>query len=212
MSVPHGDDHELWVDPHDPRRMISGNDGGATISFDGGATWSFDHGSADRAVLSRHHRQSVGRIGSTARSRTTRRFRFASRSDDGVITTDDWYPVGGGESGYIAPKPTDPNVVFAGHVHGDDDALRRCARSSRRDVSVSLNNYDGWAARDVPNRFPWTYPIVFSTHDPNVLYTEFSEGLSDDERGAELGSRSAAISPFTIRRRSAPRAVRSRTT
>ena len=87
-----------------------------------------------------------------------------------MITTDDWYPVGGGESGYIAPKPGDPNVVFAGTYTGTMTRYDVRTRQSR-DVSVSLNNYDGWAARDVPNRFPWTYPIVFSTHDPNLLYT-----------------------------------------
>ena len=93
-----------------------------------------------------------------------------SRSDDGVITSDDWYPVGGGESGYIAPKPGNPNVIVAGTYTGTMTRFDPRTKQSK-DVSVWLNNYDGWAARDVPNRFQWTYPIVYSTHDPNVLYT-----------------------------------------
>ena len=169
MSVPHGDDHELWVDPHDSRRMISGNDGGATISFDGGVTWS---SIMNQPTAQFYHvitdNQWPYRIYGAQQDNTT--VSILSRSDDGVITTDDWYPVGGGESGYIAPKPTDPNVVFAGTYTGTMTRYDVRTKQSR-DVSVSLNNYDGWAARDVPNRFPWTYPIVFSTHDPNVLYT-----------------------------------------
>jgi hypothetical protein len=78
--------------------------------------------------------------------------------------------VGGGESGYIAPKPGDPNIVIAGTYTGT--MTRYDVRTKQaKDISVWLNNYDGWAARDIPNRFQWTYPIVFSKHDPKVLYT-----------------------------------------
>lgn len=169
IRLPHGDTHALWIDPKDPKRMISGNDGGATISFDGGEVWSsiqnqptaqFYHAVTDD--------QWPYRIYGAQQDNTT--VSIVSRSDNGVITPDDWYPVGGGESGYIAPKPGDPNIVFAGTYTGTMTRYDVRTKQSK-DISVWLNNYDGWAARDVPNRFQWTYPIVFSKHDPTVLYT-----------------------------------------
>jgi photosystem II stability/assembly factor-like uncharacterized protein len=169
IRLPHGDTHALWIDPKDPRRMISGNDGGATVSLDGGAVWSsimnqptaqFYHTTTDD--------QWPYRIYGAQQDNTT--VSIVSRSDDGVITPNDWYPVGGGESGYIAPKPGDPNIVFAGTYTGT--MTRYDVRTKQaKDISVWLNNYDGWPARDIPNRFQWTFPIVFSKHDPKVLYT-----------------------------------------
>jgi photosystem II stability/assembly factor-like uncharacterized protein len=169
IHLPHGDTHALWIDPNDPRRMISGNDGGATISFDGGAVWSsimnqptaqFYHATTDD--------QWPYRIYGAQQDNTT--VSILNRSDDGAITTDDWYPVGGGESGYIAPKPGDPNIVIAGTYTGTMTRYDVRTKQSK-DISVWLNNYDGWAARDVPNRFQWTYPIVYSKRDRQVLYT-----------------------------------------
>ena len=168
IRLPHGDTHALWIDPADSRRMISGNDGGATISFDGGGTWSsvmnqptaqFYHVTTDD--------QWPYRIFGAQQDNTT--VSIVSRSDDGVITPSDWYSVGGGESGYIAPKPGDPNIVIAGTYTGT--LTRYDVRTKQtKDISVGLNNYDGWAARDVPNRFQWTFPILYSKHDPRVLY------------------------------------------
>jgi photosystem II stability/assembly factor-like uncharacterized protein len=168
IRLPHGDTHALWVDPKDPKRMISGNDGGATISFDGGEVWS---SIMNQPTAQFYHTitddQWPYRIYGAQQDNTT--LSIASRSDNGVITSDDWYPVGGGESGYIAPKPGDPNIVFAGTYTGT--MTRYDVRTKQaKDISVWLNNYDGWAARDVPNRFQWTFPIVFSKHDPKVLY------------------------------------------
>ena len=168
LRVPHGDTHELWVDPHDGRRMISGNDGGATISFDGGSTWS---SIMNQPTAQFYHvvtdDQWPYRIYGAQQDNTTVSIR--SRSDDGVITANDWYPVGGGESGYIAPKPGNPDVVVAGTYTGT--MTRYDVRTKQtKDISVWLNNYDGWPAAQVPNRFQWTYPIVYSRHDPRVLY------------------------------------------
>ena len=168
LRVPHGDTHELWVDPHDARRMISGNDGGATISFDGGSTWS---SIMNQPTAQFYHvvtdDQWPYRIYGAQQDNTTVSIR--SRSDNGVITAEDWYPVGGGESGYIAPKPGNPSIVIAGTYTGTMTRYDVRTKQSK-DISVWLNNYDGWPALDVPNRFQWTYPIVYSRHDPRVLY------------------------------------------
>src|SRR5205809_725676 len=117
IRVPHGDCHVLWIDPRDPKRMIEGNDGGATVSFDGGATWStvynqptaqFYHVATDD--------QFPYRIYGAQQDNST--VSIASRSDDGAITLRNWYPVGGGEAGYIAPQPGDATIVYAGTYMG----------------------------------------------------------------------------------------------
>ena len=168
LRLPHGDTHDLWIDPKDSKRLISGNDGGATVSMDGGESWSsimnqptaqFYHVTTDD--------QFPYRIYGAQQDNTT--VSIASRSDDGAISREDWYDVGGGESGYIAPKPNDPNTIIAGTYTG---TLTRYDVRTRhtKDISVGLDNYDGWPASQVPNRFQWTFPILYSRHRPNELY------------------------------------------
>src|SRR5437879_238298 len=189
IRVPHGDCHILWIDPKDPHRMIEGNDGGATVSFDGGSTWStvynqptaqFYHVATDDQFPYRIYgaQQDYSPVS------------IASRSDDGAITLRDWYAVAGGESGYIAPQPGDTGIVFAGTYMG---TLTRYDRrtSQTRDVSVWLNNYDGYASADVPYRSQWTFPIVFSPHDRNTLYVTAQKVLKTTDGGGSW----QAISP-----------------
>ncbi|MEO7086202.1 MAG: glycosyl hydrolase [Gemmatimonadaceae bacterium] len=189
LRLPHGDTHELWIDPRDNRRMISGNDGGATISFDGGSVWSTE---LNQPTAQFYHAitddQWPYRIYAAQQDNTT--VSIVSRSDDGTIGPSDWYPVGGGESGYIAPKPGNPSVVIAGTYTGTMTRYDTRTKQSK-DISVWLNNYDGFAARDVPNRFQWTYPIVYSTHDPKVLYTTANRVF----RSTNDGDSWEAISP-----------------
>jgi photosystem II stability/assembly factor-like uncharacterized protein len=168
IRVPHGDCHDLWIDPADPKRMINGNDGGACVSYDGGQTWStllnqptaqFYHVTTDN--------QFPYRVYGAQQDNST--LSVPSRSDNGAITQEEWYAVGGGESGYIAVRPDDPNVVFAGSYGG---LLTRYDHRTRqvRNISVWPDNPMGWGAKDLKYRFQWTYPIVISPHDPNVLY------------------------------------------
>jgi photosystem II stability/assembly factor-like uncharacterized protein len=168
VPAPHGDDHTLWVDPTDASRMIEGNDGGATISMDGGKSWSSIENQPTAQfyhVITDNH--FPYRIYGAQQDNTT--VSIASRSDHGVITESDWHDVSGGESSYIAPKPRDPHVVFAGSYMGTVTRFDDRTNQSR-DVSVWLNNYDGYAAKDVPYRFQWTFPILFSPYDSNTLY------------------------------------------
>jgi photosystem II stability/assembly factor-like uncharacterized protein len=168
VRLPHGDTHDLWIDPKDSQRLISGNDGGATVSIDGGESWSsimnqptaqFYHVTTDD--------QFPYRIYGAQQDNTT--VSIASRSDDGAISLVDWSPVGGGESGYIAPKPGDPYTVIAGTYTGT--LTRLDVRTKHvKDISVGLNNYDGWPSSRVPNRFQWTFPILYSRHQPNELF------------------------------------------
>ena len=112
IQTPHGDNHDLWIDPNDPNRMIESNDGGANISSNGGRTWSSENNQPTaqfyRVALDNdypYHAYGAQQDNTTVRTATRGR---------GGITERDWYDVGGGESGWIAPDPRDSNIVYAG--------------------------------------------------------------------------------------------------
>jgi photosystem II stability/assembly factor-like uncharacterized protein len=167
IGVPHGDNHDLWIAPEDPQRMIESNDGGANVSFNGGKSWSDqDQATAQfyRVALDNdfpYHIYGAQQDNSTVR--------IASRTSEGGIGTSDWYDVGGGESGWIAPSPKDSEIVFAGSYDGL--TTRYDHRTGQlRDVNPYPNNPMGWGAGDIKYRFQWNFPLVFSPHDPNTLY------------------------------------------
>ncbi len=167
MAVPHGDNHDLWIDPDNPMRMAEANDGGATISFNGGRSWS-DLMNQPTAQLY-HVAVDNGfpyRLYASQQDNTT--ISVPSRSDFGSITIEDWYTVGGGEDGYVAPRTDDSNIVYAGDHH----FVYRYDHRTRqiRDISPNPETYYGWGAADMLYRFWWTYPVMTSPHDPDVLY------------------------------------------
>jgi photosystem II stability/assembly factor-like uncharacterized protein len=168
LPAPHGDHHGLWIDPKNPDRLINGNDGGATISTDGGKTWTrqdnqptaqFYHVITDTqwpyyVYGAQQDNSSVA---------------IASYSDDGVITGRDWYPIGGGECGYIAPDPRDPNIIYANSEYYIARYDKRTEQS--QDISVLPLDVSGNGAAGLEHRFQWTEPLILSKHDPDVLYT-----------------------------------------
>ena len=168
VKVPHGDNHGMWIDPRNSQRMIVSNDGGVTVSLDGGKTWSrednqptaqFYHVTTDTAQPYRVY-GSQQDSGSVA---------IISRSDEGAIGRSDWFDVGGGEAGYIAPYPLDPNVVYAGDYMGTITRFDK-RTGQTKSVSVQPEISDGGGASQLEHRFQWTAPILISAHDPNVLY------------------------------------------
>ncbi len=173
VATPHSDHHDLWIDPSDPRRMIHGADGGASISLDGGASWSsiynqptgeFYHVTVDTRF--------PPRVYGAQQDNTT--LSLPSASDSAGIGEREWYDVGGAESGHIAVRSDDPDVVFAGSSGGGEGG--RITRyehrtGQQRDVSVWPEPTAGMAAKDYTYRFQWTSPIVLSPHDPGVLYS-----------------------------------------
>jgi photosystem II stability/assembly factor-like uncharacterized protein len=168
VRAPHGDNHALWIDPTNPKRLINGNDGGATISVDGGDTWSsvYNQPTAQFYHVVTDNRFPYYIYGAQQDNSTVA---IASASADGTIDRPDWYDVGGGESGYIAPDPTDPEIVYAGSYGGE---ITRYDHRTREEQAVNPwpVNPIGWAAGDVKHRFQWTEPIVFSPHDPKTMY------------------------------------------
>jgi photosystem II stability/assembly factor-like uncharacterized protein len=168
LRVPHGDNHGLWIDPSNPRRLINGNDGGATISTDGAQSWTsvYNQPTAQFYHVTTDHRFPYYIYGAQQDNSTVG---IASASPDGSIDRTDWYDVGGGESGYIAPDPTDPEIVYAGSYGGDITRLDHRTGETQA-VNPWPVNPIGWAAADLKHRFQWTEPILFSPHDPRTLY------------------------------------------
>jgi photosystem II stability/assembly factor-like uncharacterized protein len=168
IRVPHGDNHGLWIDPQNPRRMIASNDGGVTVSLDGGKTWTRED---NQPTAQFYHVITDSRtpyyVYGAQQDNST--MTIASRSDDGVIDRADWYAVGGGESGYIAPYPPDPNIVFAGDYEGWVDRFDK-RTGQVKNITVQPELTDGGGAARLEHRFQWTAPLMISPHDPNTLY------------------------------------------
>jgi photosystem II stability/assembly factor-like uncharacterized protein len=168
IHAPHGDNHALWIDPTNPKRLINGNDGGATVSTDNGETWTsvFNQPTAQFYHVTTDNRFPYYIYGAQQDNST---IAIASASAEGAIDRPDWYAVGGGESGYIAPDPTDPEIVYAGSYGGD---ISRYDHRTGEEQAINPwpVNPIGWSAADVKHRFQWTEPIVFSPHDPKTMY------------------------------------------
>ncbi len=180
IATPHGDNHDLWIDPRNPKRMIEANDGGANVTYDGGKSWTnqkyptaqFYHVTVDSQFPYRVYGAQQDNSTVSIASRTTR---FG-------ITERDWYPVGGGESGYIAVHPTDPNIVFAGSYGGYLTRYNHRTGQSQV-ISVWPENPMGAAAGELKYRFQWTFPIVISPHNPDVLYVAGNHVFKSTDQG-----------------------------
>jgi photosystem II stability/assembly factor-like uncharacterized protein len=168
VKVPHGDNHGLWIDPKNTKRMIASNDGGVTVSLDGGKSWTRED---NQPTAQFYHvvtdtRSPYYVYGAQQDNSSVA---IASASDDGFIGRDNWYSVGGGEAGYIAPDPNDPNIVYAGDYEGN---LTRFDRRTNQVKSIAIwpELTDARGAAVLEHRFQWTAPIVISPLDPNTMY------------------------------------------
>jgi len=161
----HGDNHDMWIAPNDPQRMIEGNDGGASVSYNGGKTWT----DQDFATAQFYH------------VTTTNHFPYrvcgAQQDNSGVcgpsrypggINRAQWYDVAG-ESGHIQARPDNPDVTFGGDNSG---FLVRVDHKTDlgRQVDPWPDSPDGLPAGAGKYRFQWTAPLLISPHDPRVLY------------------------------------------
>jgi photosystem II stability/assembly factor-like uncharacterized protein len=205
VDVPHGDTHALWIDPKNAKRMINSNDGGGTISFDAGATWSsiynqptaqFYHVTTDN--------QFPYRIYGAQQDNSA--ISIASRSDDGEIGERDYYSVAGCENATIAVDPRNPLVTYGGCYMGSFSRYDH-GRRQERDISVTMRNYDGWGAADVPERFQWTFPVLLSPHDPSTLYVTSQHVWRSRTEGASWEKISPDLTihdPATLKRTGGP--------
>lgn len=181
IPTPHGDNHDLWIADNDPNRMIESNDGGANVSFNGGATWSSimnqPTGQFYRVTLDQdfpYHIYGAQQDNSTVET--------SSRGNSGAITESDWHEVGGGESGWIAPDPTNSEFVYAGSYDG---LLTRYDNRTGglRDVTAWPDNPMGSGDEVMKYRFQWSWPLLFSPHDPKLLYAGANVLLGTRDEG-----------------------------
>lgn len=199
LTTPHGDNHDLWIDPTTPGRMIEGNDGGACISFNGGNSWStiYNQPTSQFYHLTTDN-QFPYRVYATQQDNTA--ISSPSRSTKGAITWSDCYTVGSSESGHIAVRPDNSNIVYSGAIGsspgGGDSLLRYDHRTNQsRIISVWPEIAWGSGVKDHKYRFQWTYPILISHHDPNILYVAANMIF----RSKDEGSNWEAISPDLTR-------------
>lgn len=188
-NAPHGDHHDLWIDPSAPERMIIGDDGGAQISFDAGKNWT----SYYNQPTAQFYRVSTDdsfpfRIYGAQQDNSS--IRIKHRSDEGFITQRDWEETAGGEAGHHAIYSKDNDIVFGGE-YGGFMARFNHKTNQRQATNVWPNNPLGHGVENMKYRFQWNYPLFFSKHNPEVLYT-FSNHV---HRSSDLGKTWETISP-----------------
>lgn len=162
IREPHGDNHALWIDPTNPDVLIVGNDGGAAVSLNGGQSWSTQMN------------QPTAQFYHVAVDKQFPYYVYGAQQDNSTVAIasvgnpNEFYPVGGGESGWIVPDP-DGQIVYAGSYDG---LITRFERATRlvRDVSPWPLNPMGHGAANLKYRFQWTAPIAASPFDPKTIY------------------------------------------
>jgi len=168
ISVPHGDNHDLWLNPTDPDIMIQSNDGGANISFNGGKSWSTQNNQPTSEI----YRVTVDnqfpyRLYGAQQDNST--ISVPSQGLGNLDPLQDWLSVGGGESGHIAVHPENPDIIYAGNYIGIMTRLDR-TQGHLRSVEVYPDLNDGIDPNKLKYRFQWNAPIFISRHDSDVIY------------------------------------------
>ena len=200
IATPHGDNHDLWIDPADNRRMIQSNDGGANISFNAGESWStiYNQLTAQLYTVTTDDREPYYHVYGTQQDNSS--IAVPSNTNVEAITWADCYPAGTGESGFMAVHPDDDDIVYVGAVGSSPGGGGSLQRYDHRSGQIQLVNvwpeaHGGIGPGELKHRFPWTFPILFSPHDPNVLYTAGDKVF----RTTDGGHRWEAISPDLTR-------------
>ncbi|MFQ5811469.1 MAG: glycosyl hydrolase, partial [Armatimonadota bacterium] len=181
VSVPHGDNHDLWINPTNNQVMINANDGGANISFNGGKSWSTQRNqpTAQFYRVNTDNRFPYSVYGGQQDNSTVA---IASRTFDAGIDWKDWHAVGGCESAHIAFDPDDPVLVYAGCYQGQISVWDARTRSARPIMAYPYLGL-GMLPKDMRYRFNWNAPIVVSPHDPRLIYHAGNVLLKTEDRG-----------------------------
>ncbi|HWG36101.1 MAG TPA: hypothetical protein VN690_00120, partial [Terriglobales bacterium] len=166
-----GDTHALWIDPSNDQRMIVSNDSGATISVNGGTTWSpetYSTAQIYHVALTKDDPYQVCGAQQDSGTICVQSSGGGGRGGRGMWAP--YYDVGGGESGYLAPSPTDTDIIYGG---SQGALLTRYDRrtGASRDIEPYPRFFSGENSASLPERWQWTYPIVFDNFDPHKLYT-----------------------------------------
>jgi photosystem II stability/assembly factor-like uncharacterized protein len=190
INVPHGDNHDLWINPDNPLNLIGADDGGAHVSFDGGKSWSWQMNQPTAEIYRVFvDNQWPYRVYGSQQDNST-----ISVPSRGMVSFNfmppEWYQVGGCESGHIAIDPRDPDIVYATCYGGQLSRVNRKTGEYRQILNYPQLQL-GQAARDLKYRFQWNAPVRLSPHNPDVIYH-----LSQIVHRSEDGGQSwADISP-----------------
>ena len=182
LDAPHGDHHALWIDPTNAQRMINGNDGGATVTTNGGGSWTTQDNQPTaqfyHVIATTHWPYKL--CGAQQDNSTVC---IASSTDGFGITDKDWYEAGGGESGWLASRADDPDVIYAGS-YGNHITRLDPRTGQERNINAWPDNPMGHGAADLKYRFQWTFPIVLAPTNPNDLYIGAQVLFKSTDEGA----------------------------
>lgn len=184
-----GDHHDMWIAPDQPDRMIVGHDGGVSVSTNRGETWLRPR----LPIAQMYHVYADDRIPYSVMG--NRQDGPSSRGPSnsltrGPIPVGEWRAVGGCESGFAIPDPSDPGVIWSGCYEGILERFDE-RTGQARNVSVWPDNPEGWAAAELRDRFQWTFPVHISPHDSDRVYA----GSQRVHRTTNGGQSWEAISP-----------------
>ncbi len=185
IQTPHGDYHDLWIDPGNNARMILSDDGGAVVSVNAGASWTrqqYATAQPYRVETTADFPYHVVACQQDNTSIAVPSTRDGTMHLPGQPVGADYYEVGGGESGWVAPHPAKPDIFFAGSTN----VLTRFDRRTgeERDVQPWPRTVMGEPARDMPERWNWTYPVIFSPLAPYDLYAASQHVWRSRDEGA----------------------------
>ncbi len=165
---PHTDQHDLWINPSNPKNMILANDGGACITFNGGKSWSTQSNQPTaqfyRVITDNQvpYRVYAGQQDNSAIS-------IKSRTMGGGINEDDWHSVAGGESAFIAFNPNNPQKIYGTSIQGIIDVYDAKTETRKNIMAYPQLNL-GTLPKDMKYRFNWNNPIVALPQNPQILY------------------------------------------
>jgi photosystem II stability/assembly factor-like uncharacterized protein len=182
VRTPHGDHHDLWIDPEDGNRMIVADDGGAQVTFDGGENWStyLNQPTAQIYRVSTDNSFPYRILGAQQDNST---LRIKHRTYGAAITDRDWDVTAGSESGYVVADPLNPDIVYGGNYGGYLSRLDHKTGENRA-ITVWPDNPMGAGADVLKYRFQWNFPIFFSPHNPKRLYAAGNHLFVTENEGA----------------------------
>lgn len=181
ISTPHGDHHDLWIDPEDANRMIVADDGGAQVSFDGANSWS-TYLNQPTVQVYRVSTDNAFPYRVLAPQQDNGAFRIRSRTYGAGITAADMEEAAGSESGYIVADPLNPDITYGGNYQGLLQRLDHKTGESRMINVWPIDNM-GAGADMAKYRFQWNYPIFFSPNNPKRLYAAGNHLFVTEDEG-----------------------------
>lgn len=189
----HGDYHNLWINPSDPKNLVMADDGGVTISFNGGETWS-SQSNMPTAQMYRINVDNLFPYNIYGGQQDNSSVKIASRSFSGGITAADWSASAGGESAFLAFDPNNPRYVLGGSYQGTIEVLDTKTNASTNIMAAPIQ-YLAMDAKDMKYRYNWNAPIIHSQHEPGTYY----HGAQVLLRTRDMGKTWTEVSPDLTR-------------